>query len=266
MDNPSLQTPGEQCPPKAAFPPQMETPQNAETASCCPTTEEDESKNITQENEKEVAVVDTKEKRFEAGDHVYQWCSVLGIPGVFQHHGIVIHVEDLAGEGDDDQLLTIADFSNLLLKDNREQENTDDTMDEMDESLPDTASELSTPQAPQQQQTGSLTGTTFLRSGSSSVDSKSSKINQYGGLRVYKTTSTKDSKWHKVTYSDRWFATHLWKRSGTCTPVASDPPQVVLKRVHFLLGQAQYNNNNFKEDQSESILPKFHSIFANCEW
>ena len=29
---------------------------------------------------------------FHMGDHVYQWCRFLGIPGVFQHHGIVLDV------------------------------------------------------------------------------------------------------------------------------------------------------------------------------
>ena len=43
---------------------------------------------------------------FRIGDHVYKWCSFAGIPGVFQHHGIITEVE-----GD---RLTIADFSAMI--------------------------------------------------------------------------------------------------------------------------------------------------------
>jgi hypothetical protein len=59
------------------------------------------------------------------GDHVYQWRSWMGIPGIFQHHGIVMDI--LEGDGDSSsssnsnssadgpqrRKLTIADFSNV---------------------------------------------------------------------------------------------------------------------------------------------------------
>lgn len=47
---------------------------------------------------------------FEMGDHVYQWCSFVGIPAVFQHHGIVLGVQQLL---DGEVMLTIADFSHF---------------------------------------------------------------------------------------------------------------------------------------------------------
>jgi hypothetical protein len=43
---------------------------------------------------------------FQLGDHVYKWCSFAGIPGVFQHHGIVTEID-----GDS---LVIADFNNII--------------------------------------------------------------------------------------------------------------------------------------------------------
>jgi hypothetical protein len=49
------------------------------------------------------------------GDHVYMWCSVGGIPCVFQHHGIVLDVLQKQGEEEEDKedwYLCIADFSN----------------------------------------------------------------------------------------------------------------------------------------------------------
>ena len=52
------------------------------------------------------------------GDHVYQWRSWMGIPGVFQHHGIVMDIqqeksENQQAEGGSLLKLIIADFSNV---------------------------------------------------------------------------------------------------------------------------------------------------------
>jgi hypothetical protein len=60
--------------------------------------------------EKPLKSSSTNSTTYGIGDHVYQWCSLAGIPGVFQHHGIVIGVQP-AGE---ETYLTIVDFSNVL--------------------------------------------------------------------------------------------------------------------------------------------------------
>ena len=54
----------------------------------------------------------------QVGDHVYQWRSWMGIPGVFQHHGIVM---DILHDGDETKL-TIADFSNVTSKQQQQQQ------------------------------------------------------------------------------------------------------------------------------------------------
>ena len=59
------------------------------------------------------------------------------------------------------------------------------------------------------------------------------------------------SKWKLVHYQASWWRRHL-NRSGTCTAAASDPPGLVLSRLHFLLTQ--------KED-----LPAHHFLKANSE-
>lgn len=46
-------------------------------------------------------------EQLHVGDHVYKWCSFAGIPGMFQHHGIILEIN----ENDD---LTIADFNNMI--------------------------------------------------------------------------------------------------------------------------------------------------------
>ena len=235
----------------------------------------------------EAAALKEDNKKLEPGDHVFTWCSVLGIPGVFQHHGIVIHAEDIIianneekEEGDDEeyeQLLTIADFSNLLLPSGRgatmNTANSNASTNSEDGTAEETATESQSsyenetvdsserssdrsesPPCPTEQPTGSLSGgTPLLRSGSSTAN-----VSNNGCLRVYRTASTKKNRWRKVQYQDRWVNIHLRKRSGTCTASPSDPPEVVMKRVNFLLQQS-------KLDVSSSVLPKYHSIFANCE-
>ncbi|CAJ1969904.1 unnamed protein product [Cylindrotheca closterium] len=59
---------------------------------------------------------DPREK-FQVGDHVYQWRSWGGIPGVFQHHGIVMDIINDLHTGD--FKLTIADFSNVATPSNK---------------------------------------------------------------------------------------------------------------------------------------------------
>ena len=57
----------------------------------------------TKETNEEIAYSD---HYFQPGDHVYKWCSFAGIPGLFQHHGIITEI-------DGDRLL-IADFSGII--------------------------------------------------------------------------------------------------------------------------------------------------------
>lgn len=48
----------------------------------------------------------------------------------------------------------------------------------------------------------------------------------------------RSSQWKLVHYQASWWRRHL-NRSGTCTITASDPPGLVLSRLHFLLTQKQ---------------------------
>lgn len=52
-----------------------------------------------------------EKETLQVGDHVYQWRSWGGIPGVFQHHGIVM--DTITDPQTGDLKLTIADFSNV---------------------------------------------------------------------------------------------------------------------------------------------------------
>jgi len=367
-DSVPVQSPG--CPPVEAFPPKVkrDAPTCRETtSSTAPTTSEinnndqkdhnwsggrfrranEENNPVTSsatvEGRDKVPMVpppegettedeDEQEKtqRFQRGDHVYQWCSLLGIPGVFQHHGIVMHVEDMPPttttsaedetleeeEEEVQQFITIVDFSNLLLGNKEESSAEHDDHDDFYEVLYEheededtvTQEEMWGPRPLEEESKEALHeglvvegesnpipnngsfaagrgSMPFFRSGSSALSScsniKTTGSKDRGWLRVYTTTtSTKDGdkkKWHKVAYQDHWFHTHLWKRSGTCTPASSDPPDVVMKRVNFLLSQSNKlhpygyessdldTNHNKEQPPHQSLLPEYHSIYSNCE-
>jgi hypothetical protein len=60
----------------------------------------------------------TVKEPLHVGDHVYQWRSWMGIPGVFQHHGIVMDIQYEQSENETTEQrslvkLIIADFSNV---------------------------------------------------------------------------------------------------------------------------------------------------------
>lgn len=64
-----------------------------------------------------------------------------------------------------------------------------------------------------------------------------------------KTLQSDLESWQLVHYQAGWWRRHL-NRSGTCTLVASDPPGLVLARLHFLL---------------QAYLPSHHFLKANAE-
>lgn len=161
----------------------------------------------------------------QIGDHVYQWRSWMGIPGVFQHHGIVMDIQyqDVLVEEQDDGAiaaaaesqkdqkvvarLTIADFSNV------EHQPVNRTIAD-----------------PVEQQRRRRSGLT-----------------QEGILRTYTDTD----KWHKVEYQASWWKRSVY-RAGTCTSISSDAVGLVLARVNYIL-------------RHPDALPDYHVVNANCE-
>lgn len=135
----------------------------------------------------------------EIGDHVYQWRSFMGVPGVFQHHGIVM---DTGVDENGEIELEIADFSCLLRAPSSSNNNPDHSLRQENQSV------------------DMLTGNQPI--------SRPSNLHPQGILRVYKSSS--GEKWHKVVYKASVWKTSLW-RSGTATAVESDPPGKVLART-----------------------------------
>ena len=191
---------------------------------------------------------------FQIGDHVYQWCSFVGIPSVFQHHGIVMDcywkdhndnkeneiIEDYSNEGESNDtdgawIIEIADFSNVDHQERQRQQvitlpdGTTSTID---------ASFTAPPSASN-------------RKRSFGVSSKSSKGGGYQIRTFTVSLSSKHETWHKVIYSANWWQRQV-HRTGTCTGANSDPPGIVRARVQFLLDHPM-------------ILPKYDVITSNCE-
>ena len=158
---------------------------------------------INKDRELEEAMVNKRNhestRKFQRGDHVFQWCSFAGIPRAFQHHGIVMHVEVLPGAKDGEMIdqLTIADFSNFLPASAA----TEDDQDDQEESENETMSA-----------SGSLVG---------------GGVSTGGILRVY-TTTIHDIKTTPV----------LGTRSNTMLPAgkpfsnAVEPALPLLQRIH----------------------------------
>ncbi|KAG7360097.1 lecithin retinol acyltransferase [Nitzschia inconspicua] len=177
----------------------------------------------------------------QVGDHVYQWRRLLGIPCVFQHHGIVIDIiKDSEGKT---IKLTIADFSNVETKRQKNKKKTSKPT-ETSSSANSSSSEInritetSDSITPASNDAKNYSITTRMRRLS---------LTQEGVIRAYTDTD----KWHRVHYEASWWKRQVY-RSGTATKAKSDPVGMVLARVHFIL-------------QHPDLLPDYHVVNANCE-
>lgn len=210
---------------------------------------------------------------FQIGDHVYQWRSFVGIPGIFQHHGIVIDVYwenavssncDMKNGTQERQLstdhierkdngttqsipqgqwmLTIVDFSNQRVDESNNRRDKKNDQNNINEDQ--------------------------LSSGSSSIYSSESlgpnnlleKSTTHGGsIRIYnspaKVTTERrhhhHHQWYKCIYEANWFHRH-WNRAGTCTAICSDAPGLVRARAQFLWQHPDY-------------VPSYNAVHSNCE-
>jgi hypothetical protein len=144
---------------------------------------------------------DTQE--LQVGDHVYQWRSLVGIPCVFQHHGIVM--DFIKDENGKTIKLIIADFSNVETKQKQKQKQA-------------------------KQGTTGDSSTTTATATAIKTPSRRLTLEQEGIVRTY----TDDDKWHKVHYEASWWKRQVY-RSGTATKARSDPVGLVLARVNFII-------------------------------
>jgi hypothetical protein len=180
---------------------------------------------------------------FDMGDHVYQWCHWMGIPAVFQHHGIVL--DTVYSSEDRAWRLLVADFSNWQqVEDDQghgssEAEDTDTTV------ATDDAADASTDEATAAQDVDRprkpLSASAFSSSFGSSAD-------KGGAMQTYETDP---ALWKKVAYEAGFWRAHL-ARGGTATGARSAPPGIVRARVQFLL-------------EEPHRVPTYNLVHSNCE-
>mmetsp|Transcript_14358 Transcript_14358/g.36075 ORF Transcript_14358/g.36075 Transcript_14358/m.36075 type:complete len:391 (+) Transcript_14358:204-1376(+) len=187
----------------------------------------------------------------EIGDHVYQWRSLIGIPYMFQHHGIVMDV--IKDEEGKPIRLTIADFSNVETKGDETKRinftsGNETSTNSQKESLPNPEDDKDESEILEAEpsRTSQKRGSSLLFS-SRELTSRQVTLEQEGLVRTYTDTD----KWHKVHYQSGWWARTL-NRSGTVTGSRSDPVGLVLARVNFIM-------------QHPDKLPDYHVFHANCE-
>jgi hypothetical protein len=210
----------------------MEDDLNITTTTAAATTVHDEATSTV------TTTTTTHDDEIQIGDHVYQWRHLLGIPCVFQHHGIVMDViQDHQGKT---IKLTIADFSNVETKrrhhrkknkenklichqntQNQESTLTSASTDSQSVSLSSQSSQC----LEQSQQNPGHTIETL-----STNPKRRLSLAQEGIVRAYTDTD----KWHRVHYEAPWWKRQVY-RSGTATKAKSDPVGMVLARVNFIL-------------------------------
>lgn len=196
----------------------------------------------------------------KVGDHVYQWRSLLGVPYMFQHHGIVLDI--IYDEEGKPSRLTIADFSNVERKAKAKKnsksisrsqsgDGLSSTKEESTESLGDLSvseDEIIGPSSSETQPANlAKTNPSSTVKRSSSSSSRRLSLEQEGIVRTYTDTD----KWHKVHYESGWWKRQI-SRSGTATDAKPDPVGLVLARVNYIMRHPEQ-------------LPDYHVLHANCE-
>lgn len=201
------------------------------------------------------AIPELENPELEIGDHVYQWRNLLGVPYVFQHHGIVMDI--IKDEEGKPLRLTIADFSNVEVKGPSKGkpviENKENSTDENQTASLDNDQEDDTIIDPSQNaETERMDNTTSrerssLLFSSRKVVGEKLDLEQEGLMRTYTDTD----QWHKVHYQSGFWQ-RQFNRSGTVTSAKPDPVGLVLARVNFI-------------QQHPEKLPDYHVVHANCE-
>jgi hypothetical protein len=171
---------------------------------------------------------DTSGIKFELGDHVYQWRSYRGVPRPYQHHAIVIGVDNIEGDGTDDrnymhQILTLADVVYVHT-----------TLDEEDVEPSDCRTKVPTIAS-----LGCRVSSTFAN----------------GGIMRKYTTNTKSSKWYKVEDGG---SNRSFRRSRTDS--SNDSADLVLSRANFLLSLP-----DCEKDNNSVCVPGHHAPLASSE-
>ncbi|CAB9519032.1 expressed unknown protein [Seminavis robusta] len=210
----------------------------------------------------------TETRYFAVGDHIFRWCSYLGVPFAYQQHAIVVagrnqndnpgnnnsHDSNSDANGNEDE----EDGTIVIMNFDHEQEKEEDLESSK-------ASSVST---------ATSTTPTSTSNNDTDIDDNDKEATEQDTTSTSTSTSTtqppppcckitqqwlteKEAKaqWEHVQYSQKW-QTRLMLRAGTCSPAVADPVHVILCRLQFLLHE---NNNNILQN-----LP-YHTHKSNGE-
>lgn len=174
-------------------------------------------------------------KQFAVGDHIFCWCSYLGVPFAFQHHAIVVATQTTTNDDDDDDDGESSSSSIVIMNFDHHEDEDEDGKDVNEWGDHDGSSDISgksqndlatkndndqdephSPQQAQQQQQSPSTPEKFCS-------------------MTLQTISVEEaqSKWEHVAYNQDWHQ-RLWSRAGTCSSAQPDPVPIVLCRLSFL--------------------------------
>lgn len=247
------------------------------------------------EPQQQLQLQEDVESELQVGDHVYQWRSFMGIPCVFQHHGIVMDVQQIVttdGEDDDDKQnatgtrkarkprvkLTIADFSNVEpVKNSKQARNTDKCC----KSEPQTNSQIENPLITREQVPATLKdcsdlGPTPQGEPLSSIDQESMSDSpaDSGATQISKQPAmpqqpqqkptrrglTQEGIFRVYTDTDEWhkvqYDAKFWQRSWQRAGTCTAVSSDPIGKV---LARVDFIVRN------PHILPDYHVVNANCE-
>jgi len=183
----------------------------------------------------------------QPGDHVYMECNL------YQHHGIVLHVE-AAGAREDNTIPEIPEQQLAVASPPSPDENdsNDNKQKNQQQQRPYILIAEFTNVA-LEQETNDGTGRTMFTSASTASNAVGSGADGggvEGGFRLVREYNA-STVWHKVKYKANPMEMFIW-RPGTCSSALPSPVATILMRVLFL-----------RDCRHE--IPKYHLFASNCE-
>jgi hypothetical protein len=174
--------------------------------------------------------------QFSVGDHIFRWCSFLGVPFAYQEHAIV-----LAVESDHDSLL-------IMNLDHHEEQDGDVVPSQEEKKAETTAVHDDNNNDGKESQTARDDKRSGDKENQDTAGTRCSKI-----VRQKISMQQAQAQWEHVQYSLPW-QKRLLQRAGTCSDATPDPVPIILCRVKFL-----------QENKQLLLELPYHSHKANGE-
>jgi hypothetical protein len=155
--------------------------------------------------------------QFSVGDHLFHWCSFLGVPFAYQEHAIVLAVD------------CENDFLSILNFDFHEDQNGEvPKQEELEDATKETSARNDDGNGSTECQTARD------KESSKGKGSKDSSQTPRCKMVLHKiSTKEAQTRWKHVQYSQQWHE-RLLQRAGTCSDATPDAVPIILCRIKFL--------------------------------